>query len=293
MGEQFAPENSENVPGQELAQGLAGSMVETSTVEQGSVEEPATPGSGQPETSDGWLTSVQSLLITVVIAVFVIMFVVQAFQIPSESMEDTLLIGDYLLVDKAHFGPAGPWSWLIPYQKIRHGDIVVFRYPVDPKQHFVKRVIGTPGDHIRMVNKRVFVNGHVLDEPYAIHRFSNYDSFRDNFPNGDIGLAHLPGKWSQELQRLTEDGQLIVPDGFYFVMGDNRDDSSDSRYWGFVPRENIIGRPLLIYWSVRNSDLGDTPDDKALAGGKLTRFAVALKQGWADLRWRRVLTLVR
>ena len=119
--------------------------------------------------------TIQSLVATVVIAVFVITFIVQAFQIPSESMQNTLLIGDYLLVDKEHYGPGGHWSWLIPYQKIKHGDIIVFRYPLNPNQHFVKRVIGVPGDHIRLINKQVFVNGQAQKEPYVVHsdRFSD------------------------------------------------------------------------------------------------------------------------
>lgn len=239
------------------------------------------------------MASIQSLLVTVAIAVFVITFIVQAFQIPSESMENTLLIGDYLLVDKAHYGPAGVWSWLLPYQKIRRGDIVVFRYPVNPTQHFVKRVIGTPGDRVRLVNKRVFVNGKQLQEPYAIHRSSMFDSFRDDFPEGDSASAHLNNRWYRQMRNLTEDGQLIVPDGYYFVMGDNRDESLDSRYWGFVPRENIIGRPLLIYWSVKSSEPDDPTDDLPEPGGKLTRLTLAMKQGWQDLRWHRMLTLVR
>jgi signal peptidase I len=243
--------------------------------------------------NEGWMASLQSLLITVSIAIFVIGFIVQAFQIPSESMQNTLLIGDYLLVDKAHFGPAGAWSWLIPYQKVRRGDIVVFRYPVDPKQHFVKRVIGTPGDRIRLVNKRVYVNGLLQREPFAEHTDPNFRNFRDNFPNGDPNMEHLPGAWQQQMRRLTEDGQLIVPDGYFFVMGDNRDDSSDSRYWGFVPRQNIIGRPLVIYWSIRNREADDPDGQKSQSSDKLTRFALALKKEWQDLRWRRMLTLVR
>jgi signal peptidase I len=297
-GEQFAPERPEGNLGEEQSP-------IPPTDSPGSTEATLIPPPGasvgtpvakaqivRPSGETGWMGSLQSLLTTVVIAVFVITFIVQAFQIPSESMENTLLIGDYLLVDKAHFGPAGPWSWLIPYERIKRGDVVVFRYPLDPKQHFVKRVIGTPGDHIRLINKRVFVNGQMLNEPYAIHRMRNFDSFRDNFPTGDIAMGHLGGAWSQELQRLTENGQLIVPDGFYFVMGDNRDDSSDSRYWGFVPRENIVGRPLVIYWSVKEVEPDDPDNENAEPGGKLTRFAVALKQGWQDLRWSRMLTLV-
>src|ERR1700680_2865605 len=111
--------------------------------------------------------SLQSLLGTVVIAIFVITFIVQAFQIPSESMENTLLVGDYLLVNKLCYGGNGLGDHLMPYQKISRGDIIVFHYPVDPSQHFVKRVIGVPGDHLRMISKRVWINGKLLDEPYV------------------------------------------------------------------------------------------------------------------------------
>src|SRR5947209_18255152 len=115
-----------------------------------------------------WVDSLKSLLTTITIAVFVITFIVQAFQIPSESMEDTLQIGDYLLVDKIHFGSAGVLSSLMPYDRIRRDDIIVFRYPVHPEQHFVKRVIGLPGDRIKLNFGHVFVNGQQLYEPYVV-----------------------------------------------------------------------------------------------------------------------------
>ena len=232
--------------------------------------------------------SVQSLLGTVVIAVFVITFIVQAFQIPSESMMDTLLVGDYLLVNKLCYGERGADNYLVPYQKIERGDIVVFHYPVDPKQHFVKRVIGIPGDKLRLVNKQVFINGVPLNEPYVRFLPSN-DLFRDNFPRLDLSVV-LPGggKWWLEMRKLVEDGQLIVPDGHYFVMGDNRDDSEDSRYWGFVPRENIIGRPLLIYWSIRTWD----GDPASSLSGKLYHIAYALTHVFQITRWNRTLRLV-
>jgi signal peptidase I len=232
--------------------------------------------------------SVQSLLGTVVIAVFVITFIVQAFQIPSESMMDTLLVGDYLLVNTLCYGERGADNYLVPYQKIERGDIVVFHYPVDPKQHFVKRVIGIPGDKLRLVNKQVFINGVPLDEPYVRFLPSN-DLFRDNFPRLDLSVV-LPGggKWWLEMRKLVEDGQLIVPDGHYFVMGDNRDDSEDSRYWGFVPRDNIIGRPLLIYWSIRTWD----GDPASSLSGKLYHIAYALTHVFQITRWNRTLRLV-
>lgn len=241
----------------------------------------------------GLPASLQSLLVTIVIALFVITFLVQAFQIPSESMQNTLLIGDYLLVDKAHFGPAGIWNWLIPYDKIRRGDIIVFRYPLNPTQHFVKRVIGIPGDHIRLINKQVFVNGTPQIEPYVIHNQIGIVPFRDDFPNGDMGPEHLGGPWTRELQRLTEDGQLIVPENCYFAMGDNRDESYDSRYWGFVPRENIVGRPLIIYWSLRQRNPDNIYPDSQQPGDKLTSLISGIKRGWQEMRWHRMFTLVR
>lgn len=230
------------------------------------------------------ISSLQSLVGTVVIAIFVITFIVQAFQIPSESMENTLLVGDYLLVNKLCYGGPGLGDPVMPYQKIKRGDVIVFHYPVDPQQHFVKRVIGLPGDHLRMVNKTVFINGKPLSEPYVRFLEPPNNLFRDNFPRTDIPAYGLEGKWWLEMRRLVEDGQLIIPEGQYFAMGDNRDDSQDSRYWGFVPRENIIGPPLLIYWSVKSSD--DPP------AGKPYRFAYALTHIFQDTRWNRTLRLV-
>jgi signal peptidase I len=233
--------------------------------------------------------SIQSLIGTVVIAIFVITFVVQAFQIPSESMEDTLLVGDYLLVNKLCYGGGnGIADYLMPYQKIARGDVIVFHYPVDPKQHFVKRVIGVPGDHLRMVNKKVWINGKPLDEPYVRFLEPPNNMFRDNFPRTDIPAIGLEGKWWLEMRKLVEDGQLIIPQGHYFVMGDNRDDSQDSRYWGFVPRENIIGRPLLIYWSVKN-----WPDPRAAsARDRFYRIAYGITHLFQMTRWNRTLRLV-
>jgi signal peptidase I len=172
--------------------------------------------------------SVQSLLGTVVIAVFVITFVVQAFQIPSPSMENTLLIGDYLLVNKLCYGGGSVGDYLMPYRRVQRGDIVVFHYPVNPAQHFVKRVIGVPGDRVRLINKQVFVNGVSLKEPYAHFSRPANDLFRDSFPRLDVAAGETPEWWVQ-LRKLVDDGQLIVPQGHYFVMGDNRD--AGQHYW--------------------------------------------------------------
>lgn len=234
------------------------------------------------------ISSLQSLMGTVVIAIFVITFIVQAFQIPSESMENTLLVGDYLLVNKLCYGGNGLGDHLMPYQKISRGDIIVFHYPVDPSQHFVKRVIGVPGDHLRMISKRVWINGKLLEEPYVRFIEPPNDAFRDNFPRTDIPAARLVGSWWLEMRKLVEDGQLIIPVGHYFVMGDNRDDSEDSRYWGFVPRENIIGRPLVIYWSVRDWDNNPSPSVR----GRLDHLIYAITHFFQITRWNRTLRLV-
>ena len=240
-------------------------------------------------TDMGVTGSLQSLLGTVVIAVFVITFVVQAFQIPSPSMENTLLVGDYLLVNKLCYGGGSLGDYLMPYHKIRRQEIIVFHYPVNPAQHFVKRVIGVPGDRLKLVNKQVWVNGTPLKEPYVHLTRPANDPFRDNFPRVDLPQGLVP-EWWVLLRKLVEDGQLIVPAGHYFVMGDNRDDSYDSRYWGFVPQENIIGRPLLIYWSVRSTD-GDLSSPSSV-GDKLYHFAYAVTHIFQITRWNRTLRLV-
>jgi len=237
------------------------------------------------------LSSLQSLLATVVIAVFVITFVVQAFQIPSESMENTLLIGDYLLVDKLRYGGGASWDLFMPYKEVRRGDVIVFRYPIHPTQHFVKRVVGVPGDRVRMINRQVYVNGHPLQEPYVRYSSAAHDTFRDEFPRLDLPVPGLEGGWWLEMKKLVEDGELIIPQGNYFVLGDNRDESLDSRYWGFVPHENVIGRPLLIYWSVRNADQ-DMPTSPS-PGDKLIHFAYAATHLFQMTRWDRTFRVVR
>jgi signal peptidase I len=231
------------------------------------------------------LGTIRSLASTIVIAVFVITFIVQAFQIPSESMENTLLIGDYLLVDKSHYANAGWFGWLMPYRKVDRQDIIVFRYPVNPQQHFVKRVVGVPGDHIRLVNKHVYVNGVRQPDEYATFHWELHDKFRDNFPNGGFFTDRIASKWFLQAQKLVEDGQLIVPQGYYFVLGDNRDDSYDSRYWGFVPEEDVVGRPLVIYWSMEQpaASVGEET-----ASGKLSTLAYSALQSVKGLRWKRM-----
>jgi signal peptidase I len=280
--------NSPNVPIVESSGPIVLPAPEIEATDIPATSTASPPRRGEATLSADMISSLQSLMGTVVIAIFVITFIVQAFQIPSESMENTLLIGDYLLVNKLCYGGTGLGDHLMPYQKIARGDIIVFHYPVDPQQHFVKRVIGVPGDRLRMVNKRVFINGKPLDEPYVHFVEPLNDQFRDSFPRVDIPARRLEGDWWLQMQKLVVDGQLIVPEGHYFVMGDNRDDSLDSRYWGFVPQENIIGRPLIIYWSVRDWDRNPS----ASITGRLSHLAYAVTHIFQITRWNRTLRLV-
>lgn len=234
-------------------------------------------------------TLLQSLLSIIVIVLFVITFIVQAFQIPSESMEKTLLIGDYLLVDKVHFGQGGISRWLMPYSDLKRGDIVVFHYPVDPSQHFVKRVIGLPGDKIRLRNKTVYVNDQPLQEIYAVHVPGDHSFYRDNFPADPDFVNEVDTSWRADMWQHLRNGGLIVPPNMYFVMGDNRDHSLDSRYWGFVPRENIVGRPLVVYLSLRDHQEGTDGN----GDGKLFNSGRLLTHVWQFARWDRMFHLVR
>lgn len=237
--------------------------------------------------ADDWMSGIQWLSSTVVLAVFVITFLAQAFQIPSQSMERTLLIGDYLLVDKVHYADGGIWNSLLPYSPISRADIIVFRYPVQPNQHFVKRVIGVPGDRVHLYRGTVFVNGKAVDDSaFAIHKSEQFDSYRDNFPAGNYISPEVNSRWWVEMHNVVHQGEIVVPPGKYFVMGDNRDESLDSRYWGFVPRENIIGRPFLIYWSVQRPET-------AASDGKLGRLLYTLVHLPEDARWDRTFRLVR
>lgn len=232
---------------------------------------------------------VESLLVTVLIALFGTTFVVQAFKIPSQSMEPTLQVGDHLLVNKFIFGGRGAWyEKVLPYRSIRRGDILVFKYPFDDHPHYVKRVIGIPGDRIRIVDQKVYVDGERLDEPYVQHDPAARDPFGDNFPPPDsysveIGLRP---EWASKIMNYVHHGELIVPEDRYFVMGDNRDHSWDSRYWGFVDRDSVMGRPMVIYWSV-----SATSADYANRGlsGSLRGILEAVLHLPSRTRWHRML----
>jgi len=275
---------------QELAAQLEQAEQTASAATPAPAPEPA-PEAVQPAPSPrhahpASLFGIQSFFTVVVLSIFVITFIVQAFQVPSGSMENTLLIGDFLLVDKLQFaGEAGAGS-LLPYGTIKRGDIVVFYFPVDASQFLVKRVIGLPGDHIRLRDKAVYVNGQRLEETYAIHAQRAPDGYRDNFPAQRGNSRDIDRRWRYEISRYVNDGEVVVPADQYFVMGDNRDNSLDSRYWGFVPRANIVGRPLVIYLSVKGSE-ADRSNDKLIHSGQTLAHLLQLA------RWDRMFRLVR
>ena len=186
-------------------------------------------------------------IVNVIFLLFGITMVAQPFVIPSSSMEDNLLIGDHVIVDKLAYGPTGPLSrYLLPYAPVRRGDIIVFRFPLDPGQNYVKRVIGLPGDHLRIERRQVYVNGRALDEPYKVHKTAWLEPYRDTFPAEPYGP--VAPRALDMLRDHAAGGELTVPPGQYFAMGDNRDNSSDSRYWGPVPLDYVVGKAVFVYW---------------------------------------------
>src|SRR5438270_7705577 len=236
--------------------------------------------------------SIAEWAVTILLLLFGTTTLVQAFVIPTGSMEDTLLIGDHLLVDKLAYAPSGLASkYVLPYEQPKHGDIIVFRYPADISQTFVKRVIGLPGDHLKMINRIVYRNGVQLNEPYVYHKFP-YDPGRDNFPGEPTGFAEgLQAQLQRDmLDNHVKNGEIVVPPDHYFAMGDNRDNSLDSRYWGFVPRDNIIGKPLIIYWSYRASteDLAGNS-----VGSMVSHFVDLGEHFFTRTRWDRTFRVIR
>ena len=184
-----------------------------------------------------WREYTESIIIAVILALVIRTFVVQAFKIPSGSMEDTLLIGDHLLVNKFIYGVRNPFNnqVLIPVREPRRDEIFVFRFPLDPSRDFVKRCIGLPGDTIEVRDKQLYRNGQLVEQPYAVHK--------------DMRLFTRKSKWATEDEKQRDNFKSFkVPEGQYFAMGDNRDLSNDSRFWGTVPARELRGTPVLIYW---------------------------------------------
>jgi signal peptidase I len=223
--------------------------------------EPPEPISESPDAKprrreSAWET-VRSLLV-VLLGVFCIRtFIAEATVIPTGSMEQTILIGDHVFLNKLLYGPRLPYTSLRipPLRSVHRQDIVAFRYPRNPSVMFVKRVIAVGGDMLRIEDRKVLVNGEPLKEPYVQFQYSSTLPLRDNFPPALNVLDTLPAAWgldpawSREMPNFIRADGLHVPQGFLFCMGDNRDNSLDSRFWGFVPLENVVGEPLFVYWS--------------------------------------------
>lgn len=226
--------------------------------------------------------------VTILLLLFGTTTLVQAFVVPTGSMESNILIGDHVLVDKLAYAPGGAVSrYLLPYQEVRRGDVIVFRYPLDLREMYVKRVIGVPGDRIRLRDKQLELNGKRVAEPYVQHTSGYKDPYRDDFPAVNTGF--LPPRAAQMLSEHVVDGELVVPPGQYFAMGDNRDNSADSRYWGFVPRENIVGRPLMVFWSY------DAPTERLVSRNiiDLDHALDLARNFFTKTRWERTFLFIR
>ena len=244
------------------------------------------PEHGLPE-------AISSLLRTIIVALFVLTFLTQPMVIPSESMEHTLLVGDFLLMNRSALAPAGIWHRILPYTDVKRGEIVTFRSPLDSREFLVKRVIGLPGDRLRIDNGRVLVNQAQLDEPYATFEPIADNPYLDHFPTQNYTDPNVEPGWWKQLQQSTQGGELVIPPGKYFMMGDNRNHSLDSRYWGFVDRSEIIARPLVIYFSLTRPSRTDTQPAPQLASddrlGHESDLSSHLK-GFA--RWKRIFHVV-
>jgi signal peptidase I len=249
------------------------------------------------ETTVEFLASLASVLVT---GLFIITFVFQAFEIPSASMENTLLIGDHVFVNRVQFSPTTRWVGpIVPYSQIHRGDIVVFLSadPRTPELYIVKRIIGIPGDRIHLRNGAVYRNGEKLDEAsYVIHSESgdpdfSYDPYRDEFPAvAPTDYGNVSPEWKLTLPQHIENGDIVVPPDSYFGMGDNRDRSLDSRFWGFIPKDHVIGRPMFIYWSF------ETPEyqyEQKSISQRLAFMAHVVIHFFDETRWRRTLKAVK
>ncbi len=235
-----------------------------------------------------------SLLRTIVVALFLLTFLLQPFLIPSESMEHTLLVGDFLLVNKQIYAPAGALGnllhRLLPYRDVDRGDVVVFHFPHDPKRFLVKRVVGVPGDRLRIEDGRVLVNGVPLQEPYAAFEPGALNPSRENFPTLVYEDPGVDPTWWKQMQGMVHQGELVIPAGNYFMLGDNRNHSYDSRSWGLVPRQAIVARPLVIYFSLTRPS---TTDVQQVADDRLNHERVLPSRLAGFARWKRIFRVIR
>ena len=254
-------------------------------IEKEETQKPEAP----KETTAEFVASIASVL---VIGLFIITFCMQAFEIPTSSMENTLLIGDHVFVDRVRLAPKSDYvDKIIPYRDPRRGDIIVFVSPSEPGLFVVKRVIGVPGDRIHLRSGKVYLNGKLQDEPYVIHSHGDYNPYRDDFPAvPPTSDDQLYPEWQIHEPDYLQGQDIVVPPNSYFGMGDNRDVSYDSRYWGFIPRANVVGRPTFIYWSFQTPSNQYT---KTSIGDRVAFFIHILTHFFNDTRWSRMLHVVR
>lgn len=223
--------------------------------------------------------------ITILMYLFITTTLVQAYVIPTGSMEGNLRVGDHILFDRVTFAQTGSLGrHILPYRDIERGDIVAFLYPEDPRMTYVKRVIGMPGDRIHLDNGQVIRNGRRLIEPYTQHTATYYDPYRDNFPLAPEAYTTPRGR--AMFEHDVRNGEVTVPPGMLFALGDNRDNSADSRYWGFVPLRNVVGKPLFVYWSY------DAPTAE-LQGWTLGHVLDVAQHFFTKTRWERTLLVPR
>ncbi len=252
--------------------------------------------SRNPEQRETFLEGMTSMCTMAVLAMFAFSFVFESFVIPSSSMASTLLVGDHVLVERESLAPATKWAPFLHYREVKRGDIVVFYKPVaqpnGDHMHLVKRVVGVPGDRIHLRNGIVFLNGVAQDEPLAAKPTAeNYDAYVNDFPRVDPAMEPgVTAVWSEAMKQNMQSDDLVVPAGQYFVMGDNRTNSMDSRFWGFVPRENIVGRPLFVYWSI---EIPETGVDEIPLGDQAASTAHELLHFFDKTRWTRTFHPVR
>ena len=272
----------------------------TTTPDEKTSAAPAPPAHREEETA---LESLASICTVLAVGLFVMTFIFQNFEIPSASLEKTLLIGDHVLVDRISLAPPASWAPFVHYRDVQRGDIIVFLkpHPETPDLYLVKRCIGLPGDRIHLEHGVLYLNGVPQTEPYAgMPRDDGdpedlYQAYRDDFPSDLQGIQEAASNnnaalWAQELPSHIVNGELVVPPGTVFAMGDNRTKSLDGRFWGFVPRENIVGRPMFVYWSFQ------TPADqinKTSIGDRIAFIGHILLHIFDETRWNRTLHIVR